>query len=161
MRPLWIALAAAIFLGGAAYLYQGHLLPQPDLVALPDIRCAPPDGFCAVLPEGGRIELRFTPHPPPAARPFQVRVATTGLAAHRVDIEFAGVDMDMGPNRLTLAASANGIHEADATLPACISGPMAWRATLTLHTRARRILVPYEFHTGDGDTAPGPEASPT
>ena len=104
--------------------------PACDLNAQP---CA------AELPGGGRIELSITPRPIPLVKPLQVSVRLVGVAAEALEIDFAGVSMDMGEHRLRLTADGYGNFSGTTMLPVCVSGRMTWQATLTIADVAVRF----------------------
>lgn len=53
--------------------------------------------------------------------------------------------MNMGYNRPALAAAAPGMFVGSASLPVCVTGSMAWQATVLLETDRARIAVPFRF----------------
>ena len=99
----------------------------------------------ATLPDGSRIELSITPRPIPMITPLQVEVKTAGLEASKVEVDFAGVDMNMGYNRQTLTAADDGSYRGQATIPVCVTGRMLWVATLLIETDRQKISVPFRF----------------
>ena len=142
---LSIILALAI-VAVVGYKYSPLLLAKADLTVEPAAGCDLHTQAChADIPGGGRIELSLTPHPIPVVKPIQVSVSVKGITASKLEIDFAGVDMNMGLNRVTLVATGDGRHTANAMLPVCISGRMAWRATLMVETDKQRIAVPFLF----------------
>lgn len=100
------------------------------------------------LPDGSRIELAFAERPAPLVRPFAVAATVDGPAPAKIEIDFAGLDMDMGLNRKPLQAAGAGRYVAQVVLPVCISGGMRWRATLLIERNGQRLALPYEFTTG-------------
>ncbi|WP_371324985.1 hypothetical protein VX159_05570 [Dechloromonas sp. ZY10] len=133
------------------YKLSPLLLPQADLVAHPDPGCDLQRQACAVeLPGGGRAELLAAPLPIPMVKPFTVRVRVSGLRVSAVEVDFAGIDMNMGLNRPQLVAEGDGRFVGEATLPVCISGQMDWQATVLLTTERGRMALPYRFTTGGG-----------
>ena len=142
---LSIILALAI-IAVVGYKFSPLLLPKADLTVEPAAGCDLHQQAChADIPGGGRIELSLAPHPIPVVKPLQVNATLTGITANTVEIDFAGVVMNMGFNRKTLVASGDGRYTADAMLPVCITGRMAWRATLVVETDKQRIAVPFLF----------------
>ena len=128
------------------YKLSPLLLPHADRVAYPDPGCDLQRQACAVeLPGGGRAELQAAPLPIPMVKPFQVEVKLDGISASRVEVDFAGVNMNMGLNRPELGARGAGIYAAEATLPVCITGQMEWQATVLVETAGQRIAVPFRF----------------
>lgn len=145
LADLAIILALAI-IAVLGYKYSPLLLPKADLTLEPLPGCDLNRQAClAEVPGGGRIELIVTPQPIPVIKPMQVTVSTPGLAARQVELDFAGVAMNMGFNRLTLAASGPDRHTGEATIPVCITGRMTWRATVMVETDRQRIAVPFLF----------------
>jgi len=133
------------------YKLSPLLLPHADRVAYPDPGCDLQRQACAVeLPGGGRAELQAAPLPIPMVKPFTVSVRVSGVEVTTVEVDFTGIDMNMGLNRPQLAAQGAGRFVGEATLPVCISGQMDWQATVLLSTPAGRIALPYRFTTGGG-----------
>ncbi len=128
------------------YTYSPLLLPKADLTIEPVAGCDLHKQAChADIPGGGHIELSLTPHPIPVVKPLQVSATLSGIVANTVEIDFSGVSMNMGYNRNTLVANGDGRYTADAMLPVCITGRMAWRATLVVETDRQRIAIPFPF----------------
>jgi predicted aspartyl protease len=98
-----------------------------------------------MLPSGGKIELTMGTKPVPMVKPFEVQVMTNGVTPKRIEVDFAGIDMNMGLNRPELSARGNGKYAADASLPVCISGHMDWQVTVLVDTGAEQIAIPYRF----------------
>lgn len=131
------------------YKLSPMLLPKADVTVQPDPACNLQREACAVrLPAGGTIELAMGSHPIPMVKPFEVMVTATGFAPARVDVDFAGIDMNMGYNRPQLQARGNGRYIAEATLPVCITGQMDWQVTVLLEAGSERIAIPFRFASG-------------
>jgi hypothetical protein len=134
------------------YKLSPLLLPRADTVVHPDPACDLQRQACGVdLPGGGRVELEALTRPIPMVRPFAVRVRVADVEARAVEVDFAGIDMNMGFNRPQLTAEGPGRFAGEVTLPVCISGQMDWQATLLLTTASGRIAVPYRFSAGGGN----------
>jgi len=148
-RSILVDLAIILVLALIAvvgYKYSPLLLPKADLTLAPAAGCDLNEQPChADLPGGGSIELTLAPRPIPVVKPMRVTVAISGLPVQKVEIDFAGVTMNMGLNRLTLGADGDGRYVGEATIPVCITGRMTWRATLMLETDSQRIAVPFLF----------------
>lgn len=139
-------LLALALIAVVGYKYSPLLLPKADLTLTPIAGCDLNQRACrAELPGGGVIELAIEPRPIPVVKPMQVTVAVSGLAPAGVEIDFAGVSMNMGYNRVALDAAGDGRFAGEATIPVCVTGRMAWRATLMLETPSQRIAVPFVF----------------
>jgi hypothetical protein len=102
----------------------------------------------ARLPEGGSIEFAIEPRPVPTLKPLKLSVAVSGRTPAKVEVDFAGVSMNMGYNRPALAAVGAGRYEGQATLPVCVSGAMDWQATVLIEDGGRTISIPFRFRSG-------------
>lgn len=131
------------------YKLSPLLLPKSDLTVMPDAQCDIQRQACRVdLPDGGSLQFSVGTQPIPLVKPFAMRVEVKGVSARRVEIDFSGVDMNMGYNRPQLHAQADGVFAGEATLPVCVTGQMAWQATVLVETSAARIAVPFRFQSG-------------
>lgn len=131
------------------YKLSPILLPKSDVSVFPDAHCDLHKQACsAKLPDGGSLELSFGTRPIPLVKAFRVEVRVTGSAARSVSIDFDGVDMKMGLNRPQLRDEGGGLFAGEVTLPVCITGAMAWQATVLLDTAGQSIAIPYRFISG-------------
>lgn len=131
------------------YKLSPLLLPKADITVQPDPLCNLQTDSCSVtLPSGGKIELTMGTKPVPMVKPFEVQVAASGFSPRRIEVDFAGIDMNMGLNRPELAARGNGKFAAEATLPVCISGFMDWQVTVLVDTGSEQIAIPFRFSSG-------------
>jgi hypothetical protein len=145
LADLAIILALAV-IAVVGYKLSPLLLPIADLTLAPAAGCDLQQQAChADLPGGGRIELDIAPHPIPVIKPMRVDARLTGVAASKVEIDFAGVTMNMGYNRIALVAAGNGQYTGEVSIPVCVTGRMAWRATLLVESERQRIAVPFLF----------------
>lgn len=128
------------------YKLSPILLPKADLTVMPDASCNLQRQACVtLLPDGGRVELSTSVRPIPMVKPFKVQVMLNGVAASRVEVDFAGIGMNMGLNRPELLDQGGGRFVAEASLPVCITGEMDWQATVLIETASQRIAIPYHF----------------
>lgn len=131
------------------YKLSPLLVPTSDVTVQPDPACDLQRQACAVmLPGGGRLELDATTRPIPLAQAFGVVVSIAGVTASRVEVDFAGVEMNMGLLRPRLNDQGGGRFTGEAALPVCITGRMAWQATVLVETTGARIAVPFRFVAG-------------
>jgi hypothetical protein len=148
-RSLVIDILIILALGMIAvigYKYSPLLLPKADLTLMPADGCDLNRESCAAgMPGGGSIELSFAPQPIPVVKPLQVTVTVKGFEAGKAELDFQGVAMNMGYNRIALQPLGDGRFTGTATIPVCVTGRMLWRATLLLESDTRRISVPYLF----------------
>lgn len=130
------------------YKLSPLLLPAADVTAVPETGCDLHRRPCvAEVPGGGRVELSVAPRPIPMVTPLQIEVKLAGIEASKVEVDFAGVDMNMGYNRPALAAAGPGRFAGEAMLPVCVTGKMAWQATAIIEAGRRRIAAPFRFNS--------------
>lgn len=130
------------------YKLSPLLLPQADR-SLPLVSCDLQQTVCdTALGDGGRLQLDVGTRPMPLVQPFEVRLQVDGLAAKSVELDFSGVDMNMGVNRLGLQSLGNGRFVGSASLPICVTGQMLWQLLVVIQTDRERLAVPYRFVTG-------------
>ncbi|MDP2752271.1 MAG: hypothetical protein Q8O31_06680 [Rhodocyclaceae bacterium] len=138
-------------LGAAGWWWSPYFLPQADVTATPVAGCDLHQGPCrAILSgeggEGGFLELSIEPRPIPFVKPLSVTVTFSGIDARKVDIDFSGRDMNMGYNRPPLVVESPNRFIGGATLPVCITGKMAWKATVLVENdQGQRIVAPFQF----------------
>ncbi len=151
-RQTWITLGMVAALVGIALVgreFSAYLQPPQELTGTADPGCDLHRRSCpGSLPGGGQVELSILPHPIPYLQPLDVEVRVTGAVPRRVEIDFAGESMNMGLNRVELAASAAGRYTGKAALPVCVTGSMTWVATVIIDTGLQRVAIPYRFATG-------------
>lgn len=133
------------------YKMSPVLLPKADVTVQPDPVCNLQRESCSVsLPAGGTLELSMGQHPIPMVKPFSLQVKASGFTPDRVEIDLAGVDMNMGYNRQELKSIGEGRFETEMTLPVCITGQMDWQATVLVERGSERIAIPYRFTSSGG-----------
>lgn len=143
-----LELIALVVLVG--YKLSPVLLPKADVTVFPDPICNLQHEACAVtIPSGGTVTLSLGTRPVPLIKPFNVEVVTTGFTPTRVEVDFAGIDMNMGMNRAELVPTVPGRYVGEITLPVCITGWMDWQATVLVDTSAGQILIPYRLTSGE------------
>lgn len=144
IAALMVAISAAV----GAKLWLGNPPPLPIVSAPLNTSCDLHAGPCSsVVPGGGKIELSIEPRPIPLLRPLNLVVKTQGLEAHRVEIDFIGVDMNMGFNRPELKREKDNRFAGQATLPVCITGRMEWQATVLVTSDNITAAAPFRFVT--------------
>lgn len=145
----FLLIALVVVIG---YKLSPILLPKADVSVFPDPSCdLQRDGCSVALPNGGQVELAMATRPIPMVKPFRVEVKVTGAEPELVEVDFAGIDMNMGLNRPMLQKQADGVYAAEATLPVCITGLMDWQVTVLLEIGSQHIAIPYRFSSGRHD----------
>lgn len=146
-----LAMLGIVLIAVIGYKLSPLLMPKADVAATAEPGCDLHKRACAAeVPGGGRIELSIGPRPIPMVTPLTVEVKVSGLEAARVEVDLAGVDMNMGYNRPELAradGAAPGLYRAEAMLPVCVTGKMAWQATVLVETGRSRIAAPFRFNS--------------
>jgi hypothetical protein len=138
--------AALLLVAALGYRYSPLLMPQADLTVAAGAACNLNIAPCrVVLADGGVVELAITPRPIPVVSPLAIEARLTGVAADTVELDFSGADMEMGYNRITLAAQGDGRFRATTALPVCVTGRMNWRATLIVAGSGRRLAISHDF----------------
>jgi hypothetical protein len=150
-RPL-LWLVAAVLAGAVVGIavYQAWPLLHPDTVARAPLNpgCDLRTGPCGVnFAGGGEVRLSIEPRDIPVMRPLRLRVAMTGIDAHRIEVDFTGVDMNMGYNRVGLTPVGAGAFEGEAILPVCVRDRMTWEALVLVDTSAGLLGAPFRFDT--------------
>ncbi len=145
------AILGIVLIAVIGYKLSPLLLPKADVSATVEPGCDLHKRACAAtVAGGGRIELSIAPRPIPMVMPLQVEVKTSGLEAAKVEVDFAGVDMNMGYNRPELApvnGAGPGRFASEAMLPVCVTGKMAWQATVIVESGRQRIAAPFRFNS--------------
>ena len=149
-RILWLGVAL-LFLalaGVAAYTVWPLLNPEIARSAPLDPNCDLRAGPCVgELPGGGRISLSIQPQSIPVVTPLQYEVRVEGMEASSVEIDFQGVDMNMGYNRPKLQAVEGGLFKGDGMIPVCVRDAMEWEAKVMVRTGQGLVAAPFRFIT--------------
>lgn len=149
-KPLAATIAALVLAIGGAVGAKLWLVPNPEtsVTAPLDPACDLNAGPCSsAIPGGGRIELSIEPRPIPLLRPLRLVVKTQGLDARLVEVDFTGMEMNMGYNRPQLKHEGEHQFTGETTLPVCITGGMAWQAAVIVTTPKIKAVAPFQFDT--------------
>ncbi|MEN8177479.1 MAG: hypothetical protein ABFS39_02550 [Pseudomonadota bacterium] len=147
---LWSMAGVMMLAIGAVAIYKSWPLLFPDvLISAPlDATCDLRTGACvSPLPEGGSVSFAIEPRSIPVVRPLQFQVHVEGLDVERVEIDFRGVDMNMGFNRPALEKQQEGEFAGKGMLPVCVRDAMEWEARVLMHTDLGLVSAPYRFIT--------------
>lgn len=149
-RPVPALSAPAFVLAMLAVAVAGYVwLPRAETTLPPVEGCRLDRQPCAiVLPDGGRLEVELAPRPVPTAAPVRVVVVLSGAQADRVEVDFQGVEMNMGLHRLALDGRGGGRFAGETNLPVCVTGRMVWQATVRIERGRKEIAVPFRFESG-------------
>ncbi len=132
----------------AVYKSWPLLFPEIHLVAPLNSDCDLRAGPCvSPLPDGASVSFAIEPRSIPVVRTLQFQVQVEGLDVKRVEIDFSGVDMNMGFNRPALEKQQEGRFAGKGMLPVCVRDAMEWEAKVLLHTDQGLVSAPYRFIT--------------
>lgn len=146
-----VVLASGLLLLGLfGYTLRPMLLAPVSIPLTADASCDLNREPCrAMLPEGGRLTVQAGTHPIPMLKAFPVEVVVEGAQADKVEMDFTGVEMNMGLNRVALQPQGGASEfRGQATLPVCITGAMAWQATVLVSIGRREYSLPLRFESG-------------
>jgi hypothetical protein len=144
-----IGIAAFAALATLAFLKAWPLL-NPQIVATAsidpacDLRAAP---CTSRLPMGGTVTLGVEPRSIPVMEPVSLAVRVEGVQASAVEVDIAGLDMNMGYNRPALQPQADGRFVGQTTIPVCVRNRMDWEAKVLVRTPDGIVAAPYRFST--------------
>lgn len=149
----WLAAAGVFAAVAAGAFYVAWPLLNPTVVATApldpgcDLRRGPCTG---TLPNGASVRFGLEPRTIPLLEPLAIDVRVEGLRALGVDVDFAGVDMNMGYNRPSLAAEGEGHFVGKTVLPVCVRYRMDWEAKVLVRTTGGLVAAPFRFSTFKG-----------
>jgi hypothetical protein len=149
-KNLWFILTALIFVLMIVMVYRAWpiLFPAEVLSIEPSANCDLHQRPCeARLPDGGKLRFSITPREIPLIEPLDLRVELEGTEASRVEVDFAGLNMFMGYNRVHLSADDPGTYAGIGRLPVCVQQRMTWEARVLVYTDTGLIAVPHRFVT--------------
>lgn len=156
---LWIAAGLLFAAVAAVAVYKVWPLLHPEVVdsAPLDPNCDLRAGPCTgVLPGGGRITFGIKPDTIPLIETLELEVRVDGIKASSAEIDFVGVDMNMGFNRPKLSAAGEGRFSGQGVLPVCVRKAMEWEARVLVKTDEGLVAAPFRFITvNPGATFPG------
>jgi hypothetical protein len=149
---LWVAAALLIaaIVGVAVYKAWPILFPRVAERAPLNPACDLTSSACEVqFADGGTVRLDILPRGIPVVEPLRVEVQLADLPAPaRIELDFAGVDMDMGYNRVMLDPSPEpGVYTGRGMLPVCVRERMTWEARVLLHWPDGTLAAPFRFET--------------
>ena len=125
-------------------LIHPQAVEQAPLNPACDLRQGP----CTVaFSGGGAVVLAIEPREVPPMRPLRFAVTLRDLDSDAVELDFAGVDMNMGYNRVSLRADGTGSYVGEGMLPVCVRERMRWEARVLIETPSGLMVAPFQFDT--------------
>ncbi|MCK5919209.1 MAG: hypothetical protein KAG34_12340 [Cocleimonas sp.] len=149
-EQLWtiVAILGFALLLVIGYKLKASMTPSITATATLDKSCDLRKDKCTtLLPSGGKVSLSITPKTIPILRPLVLNVIVDGIAVSKVEVDFIGIDMDMGYNRSTLEKIETEHFKGKAVIPVCVRSKMEWEARVLLHTNNGLIMAPFRFYT--------------
>lgn len=147
---LWGGFAVVLIALTVVAVLKVWPLLNPEIVATAplDEGCDLRQGPCqARLATGESIEFAIEPRTIPVLQPLELQVRVAGLAARGVEVDFRGVDMNMGYNRPRLSAKSEGVFSGATVLPVCVRNRMLWEALVLVRTNKGIVAAPFRFET--------------
>lgn len=145
MKWLGVLLAGMVLIGiGAAYWMQTQ---KGDARIVEVSSCDVNTTSCkAELGDGQWIQLDISDKPIKVMKPLKVMLNVSSEAIQAQEVEFNGVNMDMGFTRFFFKPEENG-YMASAMLPICTLSKMDWQAQTNIKINDQPVLVNYYFST--------------
>jgi hypothetical protein len=151
MTWLAVILLSLAVIGVAVYKAWPLLFPDVGERAALNPVCDLAAGACEVgFAGGGSVRLDIRPRGIPVVQPLQIQVELAGLPIpERAELDFAGVDMDMGYNRVSLepVPGRPGTFQGRGMLPICVRDRMTWEARVLLYGPEGIRAAPFRFET--------------
>ncbi|MCG7921497.1 MAG: hypothetical protein N0C83_08300 [Candidatus Thiodiazotropha lotti] len=147
---LWITLGLllAAFTLVAIYKAWPILFPQISQSAAVDPNCDLRKAPCvSSINHEVAVGFSIEPREIPLLKPLKLTVEIAGVAVERVEVDFAGVDMNMGYNRVVLQPVTEGQFEGEGMIPVCVMDSMEWEAKVLITTKQGLLSAPYRFVT--------------
>jgi hypothetical protein len=144
------AVLTLVLIGALGYKAWPLLFPRPQEQVAWHPDCDLRAGPCeSALPGGGRVSLEISPSSIPTVQPLQLHVRLQGPVpkVSRVLVDFSGVDMNMGFNRVQLQPQGDGGFAGEGMLPVCVRMRMQWQARVLLETESGLVSADYRFWT--------------
>ena len=148
MNKKGIALLAALSSGAvlaALLLWPKPLLSGPGTLS-PKPGCDLHRGPCRASAAGSvAITLQIAPLSIPVLDELQLEVQLEGIEARSVEVQFTGIDIDMGQLRYPLELAGERVFRGPAWLSVCSQRRMTWQALVVVD--GGRYKAPFRFET--------------
>ncbi len=141
------ALLAMLLVGAlVAVLPWPAWLPPGPYILSPEPGCDLHQGACRAAAAGdAAITLRIAPLSIPLLDELQLEVRLEGIEARRVEVQFRGIDVDMGLLRYPLQAAGRDVFQGPAWLSVCSQRRMTWEALVVAD--GGRYKASFQFDT--------------
>ncbi len=149
-RGLWLVAGVLFVALAVVAVYKALPLLQPTLQASAplDLNCDLRAGPCASsLPGGGEVSFAINTPGIPLVKPLDLEVNLQGVPADRIEVDFVGIDMNMGFNRPQLQHQGSGRYIGRGMLPVCVRVAMEWEARVLVYSERGLLAAPFRFIT--------------
>lgn len=147
---LWtiVAILLLLVVVAAGYKFKSSMSPTITAVAKLDTSCDLHNGSCtSELPNTGKVTFSITPNNIPVLQPLELNIKIEGVEVSKAEVDFVGVNMDMGYNQSALEKIDATQFKGKAVIPVCVRSKMEWNARVLLHTKQGLIMAPFHFYT--------------
>ena len=128
--------------------FKDFFAPKDVVPIALDSSCFLHQDNCSLdLPGGGKVTVSIEPKPIPLTVPIKLTVTVQNRKVDKVEVDFTGVDMNMGFNRTQLKQNTETTFSGEMILPVCIRNKMKWEAKVVLRGEDESLLVPFRFIT--------------
>ncbi len=149
-KHLWTILAVLSFIALliVAYKIKDSLSPAITTTATLNKSCDLRQGECLLkLPNGGQVSFSISPNHIPVLQPLELKVTISDIKVSAIEVDFVGVDMDMGYNRSKLQKIDEQHFKGKVIIPVCAHSKMEWEARMLLKTDKGLSMAPFRFYT--------------
>jgi hypothetical protein len=147
---LWSLIGLLLLAVCGVALYRVWPMLHPDIaLQIPaDPACDLRAGPCvSAVGDEASVSFSIEPKEIPLVKPLQLRVKLQGITASNIAVDFSGVDMDMGFNRVRLEAAGEGVFAGKGMLPVCVRDAMEWEVKVLISSQQGLSSVAYRFIT--------------
>jgi hypothetical protein len=95
----------------------------------------------------GEVTFSILPQPIPLVSELTLSVKTDIKEIEQVLVDFSGLDMQMGPNKVLLKKINTHEYTGKGMLPVCIRYSMNWQAAIYIETSNGLYMAPFQFET--------------
>lgn len=99
------------------------------------------------LPTSGKVGFSISPKSIPILTSLELTISTESMKVSTVEVDFVGIDMDMGYNHTKLGKFDSNLFKGSAVIPICVRAKMEWEARILLQTDTGLVMAPFRFHT--------------
>ena len=135
---LWVAVAVFLLAGGFL-LQKSGLLNRADAVVAEAVACDLRQGGCEITINNQVVLFEIVPHDIKILEPLSISLKSsqkTKFSPKKASVEFEGLNMDMGYNRVFLEPIGQGEFKGTGMIPACTAETMHWLIHLLLETES-------------------------